>query len=88
MKIGRVIIIMLTWSTNTPKKISKAIMAATTTQGASAWPVIHCTKPLLAPEKERICENVVAPTMMNKIMPLMLTVPSKAPTKFLTVSAR
>ena len=63
-------------------------MAATTTQGSRAWPVIHCTKPLLAPENDRICENVVAPTMMNKIMPEMLTVPSKAPIKFLTVRAR
>ena len=29
MKIGSVIIIMLTWSTNTPRKISIAIIAAT-----------------------------------------------------------
>ena len=32
-------------------------------------PADRATRPLLAPENDRICEKVVAPTMMNRIMP-------------------
>ncbi len=34
--------------------------------------------PSVAPEKLRICENVVAPRMMNSIIPEMATVPCSA----------
>ena len=42
----------------------------------------------MRPEKDRICENVVAPTMMNRIMPEMLAVPLSACSRFSIVSAR
>ena len=39
-------------------------------------------------EKLKICENVVAPTMMNRIMPEIATVPRKAFIMFEALSAR
>jgi hypothetical protein len=39
--------------------------------------VIICARPLLAPENDRICEKVVAPTMMNRIIPEMPAVPRR-----------
>src|SRR6185369_3859287 len=68
MKIGSVIIIMLTWSTKTPRKMSSSIMPTITAHGARPAPVIVCERPFDAPENERICANVVAPTMMKRIM--------------------
>src|SRR5713226_1020960 len=65
---------MLTCSTNRPRKISRSIIAAITASGVSPSPAITSTSPLLAPENDRICENVVAPTMMNRIMPEMAAV--------------
>jgi len=42
------------------------------------------TSPPLAPEKERICENVVAPTMMKRMMVDTATVPRNAAKRFLS----
>ena len=75
MKIGSVIIIMLTWSTKMPRKISISIIAAITAHGARPAPVIACDRPLDAPENDRICAKVVAPTMMNRIIAEIATVP-------------
>ena len=45
--------------------------------------------PSVAPEKLRICENVVAPRMMNRIMPEIATVPRQRLASALSsVSAR
>ena len=40
------------------------------------------TSPLLAPENDRICENVVAPTMMNRIIPDTVAAPRSAASRF------
>ena len=44
--------------------------------------------PLVAPEKLSTCEKVVAPRMMNRIVPDTATVPVSAFIRFATVSAR
>ena len=75
MNTGSVISIMLTWSTKMPRKIRISIISATTRNGDRPWPRMAETMPSVAPEKLRICENVVAPRMMNRIMPEMATVP-------------
>ena len=41
-----------------------------------------------APENERICANVVAPTMMKRIIAEIATVPLSAASRILTLSAR
>ena len=46
------------------------------------------TSPLLAPENERIWANVVAPTMMKRIIPDTATAPRSAFSMFATVRAR
>ena len=46
------------------------------------------TSPLLAPENDRICAKVVAPTMMNRIIPEIAAVPRSACSRFANVSAR
>ena len=61
MKIGRVIIIMLTWSTKMPRKIRKTIMPIRIWLAVNPCSVMSCTKPELAPEKDKICAKVVAP---------------------------
>ena len=78
MKIGRVIIIMLTWSRNRPRKMSMPIMQAMTTAIGQPWPVMICTSPSLAPENDSNCAKVVAPTMMNRIIPDTPAVPRSA----------
>ena len=88
MKIGSVISIMLTCSTNRPRKISTSIMAAITAPGGRPRSAMISTRPLLAPENDRICEKVVAPTMMNRIIPEIAAVPRSAFNRFCTVSAR
>ena len=47
MKIGSVIIIMLTCSTNTPRKMRNSIMPAITASGGRPTPVIIAARPLL-----------------------------------------
>ena len=88
MKIGSVISIMLTWSTKTPRKMSMPIMPAMIADEESPKPSNWPTSPLLAPENDRICANVVAPTMMNRMMVEIATVPRSAANRFLKVSAR
>ena len=88
MNTGSVISIMLTWSTNTPRKIRSAIMPATTAKVDKPWPRIDDTMPSVAPEKLRICEKVVAPRMMNRIMPEIAAVPRSARISAASVSAR
>src|SRR5437899_1413765 len=56
--------------------------------GDSPCPVIACTKPLLAPENDRICANVVAPRMMKRIIAEIDAVPRSACTIARQVSAR
>ena len=46
------------------------------------------TSPSVAPEKLRICENVVAPRMMNMIMPEMAIAPLSDFISASSVSAR
>ena len=50
-------------------------MSATTPSAESPCPRMADTSPSVAPEKLRICENVVAPRMMNIIMLEMAVVP-------------
>ncbi len=50
-------------------------------------PVIAETRPLEAPEKLRICEKVVAPTMMKRIIPEMPMVPRSEARRLARVSA-
>ena len=88
MNTGKVISIMLTWSTNRPRKISSSIIPARTARRGSCWPRIAETMPSVAPEKLRICENVVAPRMMNRIMPEIAMVPCSAFTIASMLSAR
>ena len=88
MKMGSVIIIMLTCSTKRPRKISTSIITAMSASGGRPSVAMISTIPLLAPEKDRICEKVIAPTMMNRIIPEMLAVPRSASTRFCKVSAR
>ena len=69
---------MLTWSTKQPRnsRISSiAIMSAVT---ESSIPVTSPTRPLTTPEKLSTCAKVVAPTMMNRIVPDTATVPVSA----------
>src|SRR6266849_6229722 len=61
MKTGNVISIMLTWSTNRPRNIKSDIIPARIAKGESCWPKTADMMPSVAPEKLRICENVVAP---------------------------
>ena len=68
MNTGSVISIMLTWSTKMPRKISSSIMPASIANGDRPCPKMLETMPSVAPEKLRICENVVAPRMMNRII--------------------
>jgi len=88
MKIGKVIIIMLTWSTKMPRKISISIIAAITAQGGRPVPVIACARPFEAPENERICAKVVAPTMMKRIIAEIATVPFSEAIRIFTLSTR
>ncbi len=44
--------------------------------------------PLTTPEKLSTCENVVAPTMMNRMVPETATVPSSAFIRFAKVRLR
>ena len=50
-------------------------MPATTAAGGRPVPVIACARPLEAPENERICAKVVAPTMMKRIIAEIAMVP-------------
>ena len=52
------------------------------------WPETSATMPLVAPEKLSTCENVVAPRMMNRIVPDTATVPVSAFIRLAKVSAR
>ena len=58
-----------------PRKISISIIPAITAKGGRPVPVIACASPFEAPENERICANVVAPTMMKRIIAEIATVP-------------
>ena len=87
MNIGNVISIMLTWSTKMPRKIRIAIISAMIMFFVRPCATMSNTMPLLAPENDKICENVVAPTMTNKIMPEIAVVPRNAARKFSRVSA-
>ena len=51
-------------------------------------PEMSVTMPLVAPEKLSTCEKMVAPRMMNRIVPDTATVPVSAFIRFATVSAR
>jgi hypothetical protein len=88
MKNGRQMSIMLTWSTKQPSTSRMTSIAASTIQGASCASVIAATRPLVAPEKVRIWANVVAPTMMKRMIPEMPAVPMSARMRFDHVSAR
>src|SRR5581483_7806985 len=69
MKNGSVISIIDTWSTKQPRNNRTTIMPAMmTTVGRPCAPT-RPTMPLVAPEKLRTCENVVAPIMMNRMVP-------------------
>jgi len=46
------------------------------------------TMPCVAPEKLRICENVIAPKIMKRIMPEIATVPRRARIRFSKFSTR
>ena len=78
MKNGSVMSIMLTWSTKQPRNSSIAIMPASTAHAGKPAPCTSATMPLVAPENDRICENVVAPMMMNRMMPVIAAVPLSA----------
>ena len=54
----------------------------------SPCPETSATMPLVAPEKLSTCEKVVAPRMMNRIVPDTATVPVSAFIRFANVSAR
>ncbi len=71
MKKGKVISIMLTWSTKQPSTSRMSIMTASTTAGPNLASCTAVTRPLVAPENVRIWENVVAPTMMKRMTPEM-----------------
>ena len=78
MNTGKVMSIMLTWSTKIPRKISSSIIPARIANGVSPAPRMCETMPSVAPEKLRICEKVVAPRMMKRIIAEMPTVPRNA----------
>ena len=59
-----------------------------TAQGARPEPVIACAMPFEAPENERICANVVAPTMMKRIIAEIATVPFSEASRIFQLSAR
>ena len=69
--------IMLTWSMKQPSTSRTSIIAQSTTTGVSRASRITVTSPLVAPEKARICEKVVAPTMISRMTPEMPAVPSR-----------
>jgi hypothetical protein len=50
-------------------------MPARIAPGDRPCPMMPETMPSVAPEKLRICENVVAPRMMNRIIAEIITVP-------------
>jgi len=52
-----------------------SIISVTIANVDRPWPRMAETRPSVAPEKLRICENVVAPRMMNMIMPEMAVAP-------------
>ena len=71
-----------------PRKISISIMPTTIMSVDRPWPVMYCTMPPLAPENDKICAKVVAPRMMNRIMPEMPAVPLSALSTASHVKAR
>ncbi len=76
MKIGRVISIMLTWSRNSPRKISSSIMPATIASAATVRAPRSAARCRCSRRRtSRICANVVAPRMMNRIIPDIAAVP-------------
>ena len=88
MKRGRVISIMLTWSMKQPSSSRISSMTISTDQGDRPPPWTSATRPLVAPENARICENVVAPMMMNRMMPEMAAVPISALSRLSQLSER
>src|SRR5262249_34566063 len=65
-------------STNRPRKISTSIMAAISPIGGSPSVAVVSTTPVLAPENDRICEKVIGPRMVNRIIPGVAAVPRRA----------
>ena len=63
-------------------------MPMTIAVAESPWPEINATMPLVAPEKLKTWLKIVAPRMMNRIVPDTATVPVSAFIRFATVSAR
>ena len=53
-------------------------MPTSAENGSSPAACTASTIPCVAPEKVRICANVVAPTMMKRTMPEIAAVPSSA----------
>ncbi len=88
MKNGSVISIMLTWSTKQPRNSRITIMPISTVYIDSPCPAIRLTMPLVAPLKLSTCAKVVAPTMMNRMVPETATVPSSAFIRLVAVSLR
>ena len=88
MNTGSVIIIVEICSMNRPRKISMASMPTTMVLADRPEPTMAWTSPLVAPEKLRICENVVAPRMMNRIIAEITSVPCSAANRRRGVSAR
>ena len=88
MKNGRVISIMLTWSTKQPRKSRISSIAITRASTGSPRSVTSPIKPLTTPEKLSTCAKVVAPTMMNRMVPDTATVPVSAFIRLATVRLR
>ena len=63
-------------------------MPPSTAQPGRPEPWIIETRPLVAPENDRICEKVVAPRMMNRMTPEMAVVPISALTSAAQVRLR
>ena len=64
------------------------IITSNTPKGDSPEPCTSVTSPLVPPEKLRICEKVVAPMTMNRIIPEMAAVPRSESSKARHVSER
>ena len=88
MKKGSVMSIMLTWSTKQPRNKRISSIAITIALTDSPSPVTVPSRPLTTPEKLSTCAKVVAPTMMNRIVPETATVPVSAFIRLAKVSPR
>ena len=80
--------IVLTWSMKQPSTSRMAIITSSTPKGDSPEPCTSVTSPLVPPEKLRICEKVVAPMTMNRIIPEMAAVPRSESSNAFQLSER